>query len=108
MDTTIAVQMTLRGLLIPRAALGEWSTKKLEAVWEKEAIVIRPTKRPESTHAGTRPQVRRILREAGMLYETRWETPPPVSPEERARLAEKLARGQPLSEIIIADREDRA
>ena len=108
MDTTIAVQMTLQGLLIPRAVLGDWNTKKLEAVWEKEAIVIHPTKRPESTLAGTRPQVRRILREAGMLYETGWETPLSVSPEERARLVKKLAQGQPLSEIIIADREDRA
>jgi hypothetical protein len=31
-----------------------------------------------------------------------------VSAEERARLAQKLAQGQPLSEIIIAEREDRA
>ncbi len=107
MATTIAVRMTPQGLLIPRTALGDWSAEELEAVWEKKAIVIRP-KRPKSTPAGARPQVRRILREAGMLYETNWEPPPPVSPEERARLAEKLAQGQPLSEIIIADREDRA
>jgi len=31
-----------------------------------------------------------------------------VSPEERARLAERLSHGKPLSEIIIKDREDRA
>ncbi len=107
MATTIAVQMTPQGLLIPHTALGDWSTKELEAVWEKRMIVIRP-KRPKPTPVDTRPQVRRILREAGMLYETGWETPPSVSPEERARLAKKLAQGQPLSEIIIADREERA
>ena len=106
MTTTIAVQMTSRGLLIPRASLGDWSAKELEAVWEEKAIVIRPS-RSASTPVGTRPQVRHMLREAGMLYETGWEMPPPVSSEERARLAKKLAQGQPLSEIIIADREDR-
>lgn len=107
MATTITVQMTPQGLLIPRAALGDWSTKELEAVWEKTMIVIRP-KRPKPTPVGTRPQVRRILREAGMLYEPDWEMPPPVSSEERARLAKRLAQGRPLSEIIIADREGRA
>jgi len=104
MTTTIAVQMTPQGLLIPRAALRDWYTKELEAVWEKRQIVIRP--RPISADA--RFQVRQVLRAAGMLYEPHWETPSPVSPEERARLAKKLAQGQPLSEIIIAEREDRA
>ena len=104
MATTLTVQMTPQGLLIPRAALGGWYTKELEAVWEEHKIVIRP--RP--TPADVRSQVQRVLRVAGMLYEPHWETPPPVSPEERARLAKKLAQGQPLSEIIIADREDRA
>lgn len=104
MGTSIAVHRTPRGLLIPRAALGDWYAEELEAVWEKQAIVIRP--KPART--STRDQVRQVLREAGMLYEPHWETPPPVSPEERARLASELAQGQPLSEIIIADREDRA
>jgi len=104
MTTTIAVQMTPQGLLIPRAALGDWGTRELRAVWEKQMIIIRP----KPTPADTRAQVRQILRAAGILYEPNWETPPTVSPEERARLAKKLAQGQPLSEIIIADREDRA
>lgn len=104
MATTIAVQVTSQGLLIPRAALGDWYTKELEAVWEKRRIVIRPRPIP----ADGRSQVRQALRAAGMLYEPNWETPPPVSPEERALLAKKLAQGQPLSEIIIAERENRA
>ena len=82
MGTSIAVHRTPRGLLIPRAALGDWYAEELEAVWEKQAIVIRP--KPART--STRDQVRQVLREAGMLYEPHWETPPPVSPEERARL----------------------
>ena len=104
MGTSIAVHRTPRGLLIPRAALGDWCAEELEAVWEKQAIVIRP----KPAHAGTRNQVRQVLCEAGMLYEPHWETPPPVSPDERARLASELAQGQPLSEIIIEDRKDRA
>lgn len=62
---------------------------------------------PKSTRADTRAQVRQVLRTAGLLYEPDWETPPPVSPEERARLAQKLGQGRPLSEIIIEEREDR-
>jgi hypothetical protein len=100
----IAVQMTPRGLLIPRAALADWETEALEIVRDNQAIVIRPKPSP----VDMRTQVRQVLREAGMLYEPDWETPPPVSPEERARLAQELAQGQPLSEIIIADRRDRA
>lgn len=46
-------------------------------------------------------------REAGLLYEPDWEQPPPVSPQERAYLAQKLTADQLLSETIIADREDR-
>lgn len=103
MNTTIAVRVTAQGLLIPRTALGDWEVQELEVVREKQAIIIRP--KPAS--GDTRAQVRQILHKAGMLYEPDWETPLPVSPEERARLAKKLARGQPLSELIIADREDR-
>ena len=58
------------------------------------------------TTTDKRTQVRQIL--AGMLYYPNWEMPPPVSSEERARLAKKLAQGQPLSEMIITEREDRA
>lgn len=100
---TIAVRMTSQGLLIPSAALGDWKGDELEAVREREAIIIRP----KSTATDMRAQVRQVLRTAGMLYEPDWETPPSVSPEERVRLAKKLAQGQPLSEVIIADREDR-
>lgn len=100
MTATITIRMTPQGLLIPRAALANWGAKELEAVWEKHTIVIRPKPMPAD-------QVRQILCTAGMLYEPNWEIPPPVSQEERAHLAKRLAQGQPLSEIIIADREDR-
>jgi len=102
MATTLTIQKTEQGLLLPRAALGDWYDKELEAVWDEGCIVIRP--RPA---ADARSQVRQVLRAAGLLYEPQWEPPPPVSSQDRARLAAKLAYGRPLSEIIIADREDR-
>lgn len=104
MASTIIVQKTPQGLLIPSDALGDWHAKEFEAVWDKREIVIRI----KSTPADARARVRQTLRAAGMLYEPRWAPPPPVSAEERARLAKKLAGGRPLSETIIAEREDRA
>jgi hypothetical protein len=103
MATTITLQKTSKGLLIPRTALGDWDRQELEAVWEEEQIVIRPK---ATAASGTRPQVRQILREAKLLYEPNWEQPPVVSSEERAELAQKLAGDPPLSEIIINDRQD--
>ena len=102
MTTTIEIQMTPQGLLIPRAALGDWCMEELEAVREEQGIVIRP----KLTGVEARGQVRQILDMAGLLYQPSWETQSPVSVEERARLAKKLAQSQPLSEIIIAERED--
>lgn len=101
MTTEIKVQMTPQGLRIPRAALEDWQDAELEIVQEKHCVMIRP----KSTVLTEHERAREVLREAGLLYETNWETPPVVSPEELARLAEKLAQGQPLSELIIAERE---
>jgi len=103
MGKAISIQMTQEGLLIPRDALGDLVTRELEAVRVGDEIVVRPKR--ASTEE--RNQVRRVLQAAGLLYEPAWETPPPVPAEERVRLAEKLARGHPLSECILADREDR-
>jgi len=104
MDTTVTVQITRKGLLIPREALGDLGAEELEAVRKEGTIVIRP----KSATADERTQVRQVLRAAGMLYEPEWEPPTPVSPEERTRLAQKLGQAGPLSEAIIADRGDRA
>ena len=54
-----------------------------------------------------RAQVTQALRAAGLLYEPGWVLPPPVSAQERAYLAQKLSAGPPLSELILAAREDR-
>lgn len=104
MTTVIATKVTPQGLLIPHAALQDWNISDLEVVRRKQTLLVRPKR----DAADPRAKVRQALRAAGLLYKPNWETPPDVSVEERARLAEKLAQGQPLSEIIIAEREDRA
>jgi hypothetical protein len=103
MTRTITAQMTPQGLLIPRAALGDWGLGALEVIQEQHAIIIRP----KPAAIDTRDQVQQILEAAGLLYQPAWEMPPPISLEERANLARKLAQGRPLSEVIIAEREDR-
>lgn len=103
MERTIPVQVTERGILIPHEALGELDKGELEAIREEGQIVIRPKSQPVDERA----RVDQILRDAGLLYKPDWEQPSPVSEEERARLARKLASSSPLSEVIIADRQDR-
>lgn len=104
MTTIIATQVTPQGLLIPHAALRDWNINDLEVVRRKQTILVRPKRNATVPRAN----VRQALRAAGLLYQPSWETPPDVTPEERARLARKLAQGQPLSEVIIAEREDCA
>ena len=103
MAKTIPVKITDKGLLIPREVLGGLDKGDLEAIREENQIVIRLKSQPVDERA----QVEQVLRAAGLLYKLDWEQPSPVSEEERARLARKLASGSPLSEMIIADREDR-
>ena len=104
MERTIAVKVTDKGILIPHEELDGLDRDDLEAVRKEDRIVIRPKPQPIDERA----RVAQVLRDAGLLYEPDWEQPPPVSEQERARLARKLASSPPLSEVIIADREDRA
>lgn len=104
MEKAIPVEVTEKGILIPYEVLGELDKGELEAVREEGRIVIRH----KLDLTDDRIRVGKALRAAGLLYEPGWEQPSPVSEEERARLAKKLASGLPLSEMIIADREDRA
>ena len=100
MATTLAVQMTPQGILIPRAAFQDWG--KVEVLWEKRRIIVQPQ---TSTPAQERELVIRALRKDGLLVEMAGEPlSPPVTPEERAELAKKLSVGRPLSEIVIEER----
>jgi hypothetical protein len=53
-------------------------------------------------------QIVREMKADGLVETLPWAQPPTVSSAERARLAEKLSHGKPLSEVIIEEREERA
>lgn len=103
MGAPVAIQMTRKGLLIPRDALGDLVAGELEAMRAGGEIVIRPIR----ASADERDRVRQVLRAAGLLYEPAWKAPPPVPPDERARLAEKLGQAGALSKVIISGRGER-
>ena len=104
MATTIFAQMTPQGLLIPRAAVQEWLAQGLEIVKDKQHIVIQPRLIPLTEHE----QVKQILEQSGRLVTLDWPpTSPPLTDTERAELAQKFSVGQPLSEIIIEERNER-
>jgi virulence-associated protein VagC len=99
--STIAVQITEQGILLPRAAYQDWGD--VEVIREEQRIIIRPK---AATVRQERELAVQALREDGLLATLNWEaTYPPTSLEERAELAKKLSAGRPLSEIIIEERE---
>jgi len=100
MTTTLNIQMTGQGILIPRTAFQDWG--EVEVVQEKRRIVTQPK---TSILAQGRELVIQALHEEGLLVETdREPLSPPAMPEERAELAKKLGAGRPLSEIVIEER----
>jgi hypothetical protein len=106
MPTTIATQMTPRGLLIPRAAIQEWVQVELEAVKDETGILIRPKVMSPQQERALDMQ---ILEKAGLLLPIE-SSPTPItsiSVERQAELAHKFSVGKPLSEIIIEERGDR-
>ncbi len=104
--TVIATKVTPRGVLVPRkliAALGDVQEVQIEG--RADAVVI--TRRAVRDDA-RRSAIIQKMKAAGLVEDLPWPQPPTVSPEERARLAEKLSHGKPLSEIIMENREEYA
>ena len=106
MATVVDVKVTSQGVLVPRPLIASWGdVEEVEIEQHADAIIIKPkAQHPDRLRA----QIVSEMKAAGLIEELPWTQPPAVSPEERARLAKKLSRGKPLSEIIIEDREDRA
>ncbi len=103
MSTTIAVQVTPREILIPRAAIPDWG--EIEVTHTRQHVVLRPkTRSPEQE----RELAIQALREDGLLYEPGGAPDAPIiSDKERLELAHRLGQAGPLSEIIIEERQDR-
>lgn len=58
--------------------------------------------------SGVRDQIVREMKADGLVETLPWPQPSTVSSAERARLAEKLSHGRPLSEVIVEEREESA
>ncbi len=105
MARAIEVKVTPEGVLIPRPLLPAWEdVEEVEIERYGDTIVIKP----KSDDVKVRDRIVREMKNEGLIETLPWVQPPPVSPEERARLAERMSRGKPLSEIIIDEREERA
>jgi hypothetical protein len=102
MATPIAVEMTPKGILIPRAALQGWG--EVQVMREKNRIVIQPK---TLTLAQEHELMVQALREDGLLYDPESEADlSAVLDEERAELAKKFSVERPLSEIVTEERDE--
>ena len=104
--TVVAAKVTPRGVLVPRALIAAWGdVREVEIEKHADTVVIRPRPSEATPWHG---QVISKMKAAGLIEEMPWPEPPVVSPEARARLAEKLSHGRPLSGLIMEDREEYA
>lgn len=104
--TVVAAKVTPRGVLVPRSLIAAWgNVREVEIEKHSGTVVIRPRPAEATPRCD---QVIRKMKAAGLIEDLPWSEPPAVSPEARARLAEKLSQGKPLSEIIMEDREEYA
>jgi hypothetical protein len=69
-----------------------------------DALIIKP-----KAHDAGKPHAEIVqdMKAAGLIEDLPWAQPLVVSAEERAWLAKKLGAGQPLSEIIVEERDAR-
>ena len=102
MHTQITAQVTPQGLLIPYEIIEEWLEQGIEIFKDEERIIIQPKTLPLSQE---REFAIQALRQDGLLVD--WadiSLSPPVTPEERLELAQKLSVGSSLSEAVIKER----
>lgn len=106
MTTAIHKKVTSQGVLVPRSLLTAWGdVEEVEIEQRADVIIIKPT---DAQADSGREQLVREMKADGLIETLPWPQPPMVSPSERARLAEELSHGQPLSDIILEEREERA
>ena len=76
---------------------------------EHTSVEVTVAMPPEAVEGDPRQRIRAALVAAGLSRPpaTPWAGPPPLSAEERAALAQQVAAGRPLSEIIDEEREGR-
>lgn len=100
MDTSITVQVTEQGMMIPRTVIASWG--EVELIQTDEFIIIRPR---IPAPGRDRALAIQALREDGLLYESEGETDLPIIlDEERTELARQLSSDHPLSESVMKGR----
>ena len=106
MGKVVDVKITDEGVLIPHPLLEDWGDiQEVEIEQRADALVVKP-KADRSSRLHSR--IVDEMKAAGLVEELPWAPPLVASAEARARLAEKLSQGRPLSELILEDREERA
>jgi len=106
MTTPIDVKVTAEGVLVPRPLLAAWGdVEEVEVEQRADAIIIKPK---DAYPVSQRDRIVREMKAAGLVETLPWAQPPTAPPEERARLAERLSSGKPLSQVIVEEREERA
>jgi hypothetical protein len=102
----ITVKVTPEGIMVSHPLIDAWGdAPELEIEQVADALVIKP-KAKDVNQAEDR--IVDEMKAAGLVEALPWAQPPVVPLEERARLAEKLGRGRPLSELVLAERDERA
>ena len=108
MGRAVIVKVTQEGVLVPRLLVRAWGDiQEVEIEQHNDALVIRP-KADQDENSDARQRLLHEMRIAGIVQDLPWMQPADVSAEERARLAKKMSHGQPLSQVILEDREERA
>ena len=104
MGKIVAVKVTSEGVLVPRPLVAAWGdVQEVEIEQRAGALIIKP----RADHASRlHDRIVNEMKAAGLVEDLPWPQPPVVSPEERARLAERLSHGKPLSELIMEGREE--
>ena len=103
MGQSVSLKVTPQGVWVPRALVpGGDEVQEVEIEQRADVLIIKP--RLHDT-GGLRAEIVRDMKAAGLIEDLTWARPPVVSAEERARLAMKLGQGQPLSEVIIGERD---
>jgi hypothetical protein len=90
-------------VLVPRPLIAAWGdVEEVEIEQRAHALIITPKDHQADP---LRARITGEMKAAGLIEDLPWAQPREVSPVERARLAEKLGHGKPLTEIILEDRE---
>ena len=106
MGRVVDVKITDEGVLIPHPLLEDWGDiQEVEIEQRADALVVKPKVEGSSR---LRDRIVNEMKAAGLIEELPWTPHLEASTEARARLADRLSQGRPLSELILEDREERA